>query len=266
MHRYLLRCGALCAGIFAFSPAAFNQEQLGMRLERYAGMYGAGINPANTAFNPNNWEVSLFSADAFVANNYLYLENTSLPNVLKNTDQIRSVTDFKPETRPPAGTILLNYYTAQRKMHGVAQARIGGPAFSFRIGENHVVGLSTALRTGFSAYKIPEILRYERISNLRLGETVNIPPTGPVAAGWGELALHYSNRNTDRDVTVAWGISPKLLLGFEGGYGRAGGRFDYTPGGKDTAAFARADWDYALTLGNVSAAEQNQPVRARVNG
>ena len=30
----------------------FSQEQLGMRLERYAGIYSAGINPANTAFTP----------------------------------------------------------------------------------------------------------------------------------------------------------------------------------------------------------------------
>jgi len=259
-------CCCCCACLISLSLPVFSQEQLGMRLERYAGIYGAGLNPASTAFNPNNWEVSLFSADVFVANNYLYLENTSLSKVLKNTDNIRPVTDFRPETTPPAEVILLNYYATQRKMHGVVQARVSGPAFSFRVGEQHVFGLSTALRTGFSAYKIPEILRYDRISDLRLGETINIPPTGPTTAAWGEVALHYSHRNTEGDVTVAWGISPKLLLGFEGGFGRAGGRFDYTPGGGDTAAFARADWDYALTLGNVQATEQDQQVRARING
>ncbi len=237
-----------------------------MRLERYAGIYGVGLNPAATAFNPNRWEVSLFSADAFVANNYLYLENTSLSKILNNTDQIRSVTDFRPKTTPPADVILLNYYNAQRKMHGVLQTRVGGPGFSFRIGDQHVFGISTALRTGLSAYKIPEVLRYERISNLQLGETINIPPTGPTVASWGEVALHYSHRNTDGDLTMAWGITPKLLFGLEGGFARGGGRFDYTPLGNDTAAFARADWDYALTLGNVQAAEQNQDIKARVNG
>ena len=236
-----------------------------MRLERYAGMFGAGLNPAATAFNPNRWEITLLSADAFLANNYLYLENTSLPKVLRTTDRIRSITEFPPETPPPADVILLNYFAEERKMHGVAQTRLSGPGFSLRIGEDHVIGLSTALRTGFSAYKIPEILRYERISDLRLGETVNIPPTGPTAAAWGELALHYSHR-TEGDVTMAWGITPKLLLGLEGGFGVAGGRFDYTPSGKDTAAFARAEWDYALTLGNLRAVEQDQPIRARVNG
>ena len=255
-----------CSGLLCVCVSVFAQEQLGMRLERYAGIYGAGLNPAATAFNPNNWEVSLFSADAFIDNNYLYLENTSLPKVLRNTDRIRSVTEFRPEIPPPADVILLNYFTAERKMHGVVQTRVSGPAASFRIGDQHVFGFSTAMRAGFSAYKIPAILRYERISNLRPGETINIPPTGPTAASWGELALHYSHRNTDGNLTFAWGISPKLLFGFEGGFGRAGGRFDYTPSGGDTAAFARADWDYALTLGNLHAAEQNQSVRARVNG
>lgn len=38
------------------ADAAQAQDQLGMRLERYAGIYSAGINPANTAFTPHNWE------------------------------------------------------------------------------------------------------------------------------------------------------------------------------------------------------------------
>jgi hypothetical protein len=52
---------ALLGPLFLFPNIVFSQEQLGMRLERRAGMYAAAINPANTAINPNNWEVSLFS-------------------------------------------------------------------------------------------------------------------------------------------------------------------------------------------------------------
>ena len=262
----LLRRSAFCVCIFATISSVFAQEQLGLRLERYAGIYGAGINPATTAFNPNRWELSLFSADAFIANNYLFLQNTRLPEVLRNTGQIRSARDYRPETPPPGNVILLDYSTADRRMHGVVQARWSGPAFSFRVGEKHVFGLSTALRTGFSMYNIPAILRYDRIGQLRRGETVRITPTGPTAAAWGELALHYSHRNSDGNVVVAWGITPKLLLGLEGGFGRIEGAFDYTPGGGDTAAFATAQWDYGLTFNNLLALEQDRPAQAQVNG
>ncbi len=262
----LLRYSALCVYICATTLPLAAQEQLGMRLERYAGIYGAGINPAATAFNPNRWEVSLFSADAFLVNNYLFLQNTSLPKILRAPDQIRSARDYRPETPPPADVILLDYFRADRRMRGVAQTRLSGPAFSVRIGEKHVFGLSMALRTGFSMYNIPAVLRYDRIGYLRRGETVRIAPTGPTAAAWGELALHYSHRNSDGDVVVAWGITPKLLLGLEGGFGRIEGAFDYTPVGNDTAAFARAQWDYGLTLHNLSALEQQQSARPQVNG
>ena len=266
MHLSVLRRSLLCICLFIAIAPLFAQEQLGMRLERYAGIYGASINPAAMAFNPNRWEVSLFSADAFLANNYLFLQNTSLPKILRNSDQIRSARDFRPERPPPADVILADFFTAARRMHGAAQARLSGPGFSVRMGENHVFGLSTALRTGFSMYKIPAVLRYDRIGFLLQGETVRIAPTGPTAAAWGEVALHYSHRNTDGAMVVAWGITPKLLLGLEGGFGRIEGAFDYTPLAGDTGAFASAKWDYGLTLNNISALEQAESIKPQVNG
>lgn len=266
MHTSVFRRCLLCICLFAATFPVFGQEQLGMRLERYAGIYGATINPAATAFNPNRWEVSLFSADAFIENNYLFLENTSLPKILRNPDQIRSAREFRPETPPPADVILADFFTADRQMHGVAQARLSGPGFSVRIGEKHVFGLSTAVRTGFSMYKIPAIFRYDRIGFLRQGETIKIAPTGPTAAAWGEVALHYSHRNSDGAMVVAWGITPKLLLGLEGGFGRIEGAFDYTPFAGDTGVFASAQWDYGLTLNNISAAEQEESIKPQVNG
>lgn len=266
MEISLLRRSLLFLCLFAASLPMFAQEQLGMRLERYAGIYGASINPANTAFNPNRWEVSLFSTEVFLTNNYLFLQNTSLPQILRHTDNIVSSRDFRPETPPPGDAIVVDFFDVNRQMRGAAQVRFSGPSFSFRVGDQHVFGLSTSVRSGFSLYNIPAVLRYDRIGYLRRGETVRIAPTGPTAAAWGEIALHYSHSNSDGDVVVAWGISPKLLLGLEGGFGRMEGAFDYTPGGKDTAAFARAKWDYALTINNLSALEQEESIKPTVNG
>jgi len=230
----------------------FSQEQLGMRLERYAGIYSAGINPANTAFTPHNWEVSLFNADLFVENSYAFLRNTSLQNALRNTDKIVSLADTSAENPPARDAILQDFADGSRKMHFVTQVRIAGPSFSFRFGENNVVGLTTAFRTNISAYKIPEILAYPTVSDLPRNQAINIPPAGIAGLVWGEIGLHYSRLEEMGDLKMAWGVSPKLLLGYEGFFTRAQSNFDYTQQNGDTTSFGSAKWDYALTTANLT--------------
>jgi len=235
-----------------FSSSLFSQEQLGMRLERYSGIYSAGINPANTAFTPHNWEVSLFNADLFIENSYAFLRNTSLQNALRNTDKIVSLADTSSENPPARDAILQDFSDGNRKMHFVTQARIAGPSFSFRLGENNVVGLTTAFRTMVSAYRIPEILAYRTVSDLPRNQAINIPEAGLSGMAWGEIGLHYSRMEEIGDLQMAWGVSPKILLGYEGFFSRAQSNFDYTQRFNDTVAFGSANWDYALTTGNLT--------------
>lgn len=265
MRRFHLRLWAALAALITASPAPlFSQEQLGLRLERYAGIWGAGLNPSQTAFNPNNWEVNLATADLFLENSYAYLRKTSLPNALRNTDKIIAITDFAPERPPAADAIVQDFYDATRRMHVVVQARATGPGFSFRLGENHVVGLVTGARTLFSAYKIPEVLSYRTVSNLPTNRPIEIPATALRAMAWAEIGLHYSHLNTDGDLHTAWGVTPKLLLGMEGFFTEAESNFDYTDRRGDTTDFGRARWDYALTTGNLTA--DADAARLRVQG
>lgn len=223
-----------------------------MRLERYSGIYSAGINPANTAFTPHNWEVSLFNADLFVENSYAFLRNTSLNNALRNTDKIVSLADTSAENPPAQDAILQDFTDGSRKMHFVTQTRVAGPAFSFRFGEKNVVGLTTAFRSNVSAYRIPEILAYQTVSNLPRNQAINIPAAGISGMVWGEIGLHYSRLEEVGDLQMAWGVSPKLLLGYEGFFTRAQSNFEYTQRNGDTTAFGSGKWDYALTTANLT--------------
>ena len=242
----------LCAlHLFALTPV-LAQEQLGMRLERYSGIYSATINPANTAFTPHNWEISLFNADAFFENSYAYLNNTSIPNALRNSDRIVAASDTSMERPLMSGDILLSYADGDKPMHGVMRTAFYGPSFSARIAENHMVGLTFGVRSMVSAYDIPEVLAYNSISNVPVGKTLVIPKTQGEGLALAEIALHYSFRNTNKDIYTAWGITPKLLLGFEGFYTSASYDFDYTPLGGDSTNFGRADWNYGITTGNLS--------------
>jgi hypothetical protein len=232
-----------------------------MRLEHFSGIYGAQINPAHTAFMPHNWEISLFNADVFVNNNYGYLRQTSLIKALKNSDNILSVTEISPERPAPPGKIIQDFFNRDRKLFAQVQARLGGPAFSFRVGEKHVFGMTSALRAGLSSYRAPEILQYSVISNLPRNQVNEIPAVKIAGMAWAEIGLHYSHKNADGDYTTAFGISPKILLGLEGFYTRASSSFDYTQQIGDTSAFGRARWEYGLTtqqLDNQAAAPQWQ--------
>lgn len=264
MLKTIICYSAAFSTVIIFSNPVFSQEQLGMRLERYAGIYSASINPANTAFNPNKWEVSLFTADVFLENSYAFLQNTSLQNALRNSDKIISVSDTSAENPPARDAILLNYFDAKRKMRGVVQTRITGPSFSFRLGENNVIGLVTAFRTNVSSYRIPKVLAYRSITSIPTGTPVDIEPTGGQAMAWGEIGVHYSRRNTDRSITTAFGVTPRLLLGLEGMYARSRSDMQYTDLRGDTVSFRDASWDYALTTGNLT--DNSDSVGAKVQG
>lgn len=265
MNRFRLYWTAFAAVLFfVFPKISLSQEQTGMRLERYAGIYSAALNPANTAFNPNNWEISLFSADVFVENNYGFLRFTSLQNALRNSDKIISVTDTSAENQPAPGAIYFDYFDAKRKMRGAGQARATGPSFSFRFGENTVIGLVTAFRTGIASYKVPEVLAYRTISDIPLNQTIIIPKTRLHGMVWGEIGLHYSRRITDRSIYTAWGVTPKLLLGLESVFAHSQAGLEYTDLPGDTVAFGNARWDYGLTTGNFT--DSADSIRVRVQG
>jgi len=263
MCRSAFRLPAAFALPVIFPFFLFSQEQTGMRLERYAGIYSAAINPAYTAFSPNTWDLSLFSADVFADNNYAFLQKTSIQHALQNTEEIVSVPDLLGEIPPPRTAIFLNYFDKRRKLHALLQARVAGPSFSVRFREKNVFGLTTALRTQVSSYGLPEILRYNNISDLPRNQVIDIPPAGLAGMAWGEIGAHYSRRNTDRDLYTAFGISPKLLLGLEGFFSRARSNFDYSQRLNDTVAFAGARWDYGLTTSNLN---DDGNIRAKVNG
>lgn len=218
-----------------------------MRLERYSGIYSTTLNPANTAFMPHNWEVSLFQADYFFENNYAFLRNTSFQNAMRHTDNITAVSDLAPEQPAPTNAILLDYFDQKRRIRAVTSGRIAGPAFCFRFGGNHVIGLTTAIRGSFSAYQVPSIFHYPQFSAIRVGQAVDIQPFGLETMTWGEIGLHYSRSNDDGDVITVWGVNPKLLLGFDGAYAQSKTGFQYTPGSNDTAAFNRPSWEYGLS-------------------
>lgn len=229
----------------------FSQEQIGMRTERYAGIYGATINPAHTSFMPHPWEISLFSFDAFANNRYAYLANTSFPKALRHSEDITYIGDVAPgESRP--GAIYQHFFEPGGRIHGVGQFRGGGPALAFHLGPSFTVGLLGNVRFLASSYGIPETLAFANLENLPRFEPRQVRPLAFAGMGWAELGLNLGYRfDNGEGLSTSIGITPKMLLGFEGVYANSSDALSFTKLPRDTLYFSNADLDYGLSFADV---------------
>ncbi len=242
----------------------YGQAQLGMRLERFAGIQSAALNPANTRFNPCSWDLRLAGADVFFQNNYGFVRNAGVIQLLRTPEALVSVLDTTKGGQLPPDALVQDFFGSRQSFFGVFQAQISGIAFSFRVGAHHTVGVVSGIRAGGGAYRLPEILNYPVVSNLPRGEVNVIPKLRVAGMVWSEAGLHYSYSNDEGDYLLAFGVTPKLLWGYEGFFVRANTAFDYTQRRGDTLAFARARWEYGLTTDQLTA--EPSAIRPQVNG
>ncbi|HOY04554.1 MAG TPA: DUF5723 family protein [Saprospiraceae bacterium] len=249
--RFLVVLPTIFFALFSTHPLSA-QEQLGMRTEKFAGLSAAALNPAQTAFMPHPWEINLVGIDAFFENDYGYLSHAGVFKVLGHLDDLAQFGDTLKST-DPLGDMQVGYYNDHRLIRGVFQGRITGPSAAVRIGENHVIGLVTAVRGEASGYRLPEFLRAQRLTDRKRFIEDEVTPIVGGLLTWGEIGLHYSYLQKGDGPTFAFGITPKLLLGLEAGFARSNTSLDFCSTQRDSMAFSRGDWELAMTTGNMHA-------------
>ena len=72
------------------------QETLGLKAGHYSGVNSLLLNPANGIASPFQWDVNLVAAGVHFNNNYAYIANTGLFDLLKNVDNLRLSTEVSP--------------------------------------------------------------------------------------------------------------------------------------------------------------------------
>jgi hypothetical protein len=242
--------------------SAQSQAQLGMRLERGAGLYGTTINPAALSFNPSRWELNLFEADVFANQSYGSVLNASVSDILRNPEWLVLLEDLASD--PVNTQIPVDFYRKGRAF-GAVQARVAGPGFACRINQQHSIGLSASGRFLLSSYRVPNLLRYHRISRLKYGETYRVNPVKVATMGWAEIAGHYAYRNFDGNLLFSVGITPKFLMGAQAGYAQVQAAFDYTPVVSDTSNVGSGNWAMGFT-NDFLYADDPATVSPRANG
>ncbi len=244
----------------------FSQEQLGLRFERFSGIWATETNPAAVSFNPLKWDVNLFQIDGFGENSYAFLSKTSLIRAARHPEKLNSMANEAERHQPSRDQIMQDFFLPKRKMHGIGQGRFSGPGFSFKIKDQHTIGITTTLRFQVSSYKIPTVLAFETINNRPLNTDVVVKPFKLSAASWAEIGFLYAFNTPDNgDPILSFGIMPKILMGIEGGYGRLEREVVYQQTSPKDFLFETGHFNYGTTNSNFNSIE-TQSIKPKING
>jgi hypothetical protein len=254
--------------LFSNFTTLFAQDQIGMRNGNYAGIWSLATNPANTAISPLKWDINLIDFSLFARNNYAYIKNTSLLTLAKNPERFFTIYDTTDEKTIPSNALVQDFYFKNRQIDGALEMNVLGLAASFRIGDHHQFGIFSKVRVVASAYNISKQFRYKPLDELGRFIKLNInTPMGGSAMLWSELGINYAWRSIDEgDYNIAFGVSPRILLGLEGGYFNVAQDFSWHKSQKDTITLYDGNWDYGLTTNSVSEVMNKNMPKPSING
>ena len=235
------------------SFSSFNtiaQEQIGLRLDNYSGVNSLAINPASNLNSFFAWDVNLVAAGFFAETNYGYFRNTTLPSLLKNTDQVYLATDFENEAEIGGDMLIFDFYDDNRKKHGLIDAFVSGPGFMVNLNGKHSFGAFTNFRVMVSTQKAPNQLNYYHFDRTPYGEEISIPPFDFAAMSWAELGVNYAYATETTSGKLGLGISLKKLNGYEALYFKNQSTSTITQIDRDSTLISQADIEFGFTSSN----------------
>lgn len=195
------------------------QLQFGVRADNHSGILSAGLNPALTAFHPYRWDANLSGIAHFSQNNYAYLAQTGLLDLLRAGNNLDL--DFGPDVRQdnlnPEG-IVLDFFDDNQERYFASTTTIALPSLLYKINDQHTVGLIAQSRVALGGDNISDNFSYYTFNTRASYDTFPVPPVYGGLLAWTELGLHYSFRKNLPSGMISLGITAKYLMGQEGGY------------------------------------------------
>jgi hypothetical protein len=232
------------------SASAFSQEQLGLRLETYAGVSSLAINPAGNLNNPLKWDANLVGGGVFIENNYVFLRETSLRRLLAHRNDASFVAAEDVEGPLSENTFVVDFFNDGAKRFVNTGGYVAGPSLALRLGEQHSVGVFTNLRFAVSAVNIPNAFSYYKYDAQPFDETFEVPKLQASALNWSEIGLNYAFKLPTADGSMNFGASLKFLQGYEAAYLDSRSTYQHTkqPGNIVTVGLPNGEYGYALSL------------------
>jgi hypothetical protein len=239
--------------LFIYFPITlFSQEQLGLKLENYAGINGVTLNPASNLTNPLRIDINLVAFGAFIDNNYLFIKNTNTLDLLRNGEDrdFYNAPDFTENNIPQDGYIV-DYFNDSRKRHASVLLNVMGPSFAFKIGDQHTVGLFTAVRGAFSTQNIPNEFSYYKYEDIPFNEEFSVTPFSGAVVAWSEIGVNYAYKIPTADGFLGIGINARYLQGYEALYFENNRTAGYSKTGDNLLAFNGPQLSFGYTTTNL---------------
>ncbi len=259
--------------ILIFYLFSFSQAQLGLRLENYAGVSSLALNPAGNLSNPLTWDLNLAGGGLFLENNYIFVQQTSLPRLWKARKEANFFFAGDKEGTLHTSSFIFDYYNDNRKRWMNFQSFITGPSVAVKINDQHSFGIFTNVRAILSAERVSTEFSYYKYDQRPFFSSFQMPPFRGVMLSWSEAGLNYALKIPMHDGFGGIGINFRFLQGYEAAYleslrtyqhtrlpdnqfvlNHPNLRFGYTSSnlqGEETFSLKRNGHGYALDLGGI---------------
>lgn len=194
------------------------QEQLGIRLDNYAGINATLFNPAGHTTMPFSWDLNLVEGSQFIDNNYAFIRNARVPNLFNRN--IGFVLGSKVGTDTPLKTdqYAVDFFDDGRKRYIYNQSRYVGPSFFIRIAGQHYLGLVTGGRFLLGGNGLTDNLSYYPFNRRPDFEEFPVDPFRIGMMGFEEIGLNYAVRKQTSYGHFSFGITAKYLRGYEAAF------------------------------------------------
>ncbi|MFQ5448512.1 MAG: DUF5723 family protein, partial [Saprospiraceae bacterium] len=228
------------------------QEQLGLRIENYAGVSSLALNPAGHLTNPLRWDVNLAGAGIFFDNNYAYLQRTSTFDLLKNGQNADYLLAADVEGPVPVDTYVVDFNDPVRKHFASAIAYVEGPAVTVKINDRHSVGFFTRAGAMVGSQGFPRVFSYYTYTDHLLYEPFRVSPFEGAFMSWTEAGLNYALKIPTYSGYLGLGANVRFLQAYEGAYVKNLQNFDYTKLDNHSISFGSKRGLFGYTHSNVS--------------
>jgi len=206
--------------MFFVSARTFSQERYGISNSMYAGITGSWLNPAFMANSPYRWDFNIVTADAYADNNYVYIFQTNIPDIIadKGNTPLFVNNAWERYKGERSKYMLENKEKNSWRKNVYGNVLLQGPSLMFNV-KKWTFGIITAGRgavslTGFhytAAKLLFEGLTYDPLHNI----DIKVPKFRTNAMVWDEIGISAAREVIKkRDLTIKAGITLKHLNAF----------------------------------------------------
>ncbi|MCC6726588.1 MAG: hypothetical protein IT258_18955 [Saprospiraceae bacterium] len=229
------------------------QEQLGLSLEASAGASGLAINPASNLNNPLKWDINLVGGGFFMENNFGFIKNASLLRLYQHRTDAEFVSAKQVGENTVADNVFVgDFFNDKAKRFVVVNSYLSGPSVALRIGEYHSVGVFTRMRLMGSSVKIPNQYSYYQYDERPFFERFEVPKVKGGLLNWSEIGLNYALKIPTSNGSMNFGISMKILQGYQAGYIKTLSPYQHAKIPGNAASFEHTNSRYGFAISSAT--------------